>query len=79
MRVYVDRLLLRIFSYPSLLTYLQDVRIDGNTVELDFVRIPDAIIPNVKKLIGVPSKAFSFTKDEYPHTGFRFTVKDPKI
>lgn len=79
-RVFVDRLLLRIFSYPSLMTYLQDVSIKGNTVELDFMRVPDAIVSNVKKLIGVPGvKAFSFTKDEYPHTGFRFSVKNPKI
>jgi hypothetical protein len=70
--VYINRLMLRLFSVPSLITYLDDVGIirgesEGGgkngeagdekvTIQLDFHRLPQEIIQQVTRLIAPPGK-----------------------
>lgn len=79
-----NRLLLRIFSSPSLQSFLYDVKIqkvddsDGEyLVQVDFLKLPREIIPQVKLLLATPSEPeiYDFNKNGSAHTGFQFTLK----
>lgn len=72
----VDRLLLRIFENPSLLSYLSAVGENEGKTELDFIALPIDAIESVKKLIGpVEVEVFNYMVNNRPHTGFRFSLK----
>jgi len=81
-KVYTDRLLMRIFTVPSLLTYLEDVMInDEGKVELIFYRIPDEFIDQVKNIIGksgnVDIETLVFNSEQgRAMTAFRITPKN---
>jgi hypothetical protein len=77
---YVDRLLLRIFNAVSLMQYLNKVSVlkKGNvqTVQLVFAQVPADIIPEIQRIIGVPSQAYAFDKDGSPYIGFEIPLPD---
>lgn len=83
--VFLNRLLLRIFSVPSLMTYLADVMpvTDAESdeegavnIQLDFLRLPDEIIPQLERLIAAPHKLkwFKYVKDGSARTGVEVPV-----
>jgi len=79
LKVYVDRLMLRLYAYPSLLGYLIGVRDDGrNTFELEFFDIPDDVLVKVPKLFGdnVSYKVFRYNKNNSKRAGYKVTVPD---
>ena len=78
-QAFSDRLLMRVYASPSLLSYLVNggIRKDGSNyhVELDFKKLPDDVIHQVKSLIATPSvKVVSFKDDHGDHTGFVATI-----
>lgn len=83
--VYLNRLLLRIFSVPALMTFLADVMPvkdsesdeDGSVrIQLDFLRLPDEIIPQLERLIACPHKLkwFKYVKDGSARTGVEVPI-----
>jgi hypothetical protein len=83
--VFLNRLLLRIYSVPSLMTYLADVmpvkdpesgEEGAVNVQLDFLRLPDEIIPQLERLIAAPHKLkwFKYVKDGSARTGVEVPV-----
>jgi hypothetical protein len=83
--VFLNRLLLRIYSVPSLMTYLADVMPVKNpesdqegavNIQLDFLRLPDEIIPQLERLIAAPHKLkwFKYVKDGSARTGVEVPV-----
>jgi hypothetical protein len=83
--VFLNRLLLRIFSVPSLMTYLADVmpvkdpeadEEGAVRIQLDFLRLPDEIIPQLERLIASPQplKWFKYVKDGSARTGVEVPV-----
>jgi hypothetical protein len=81
--VFVNRLLLRLFSVPALMTYLADVMpvIDNSEegavkVQLDFLRLPDEVIPQLERLIAAPHKLdwYQYVKEGSARTGVEFKV-----
>lgn len=74
--VNLDRILLRIMTSPSLVAYLDDVRLskdgsDQHIVELLFRRFPIEYVETVKKLIAVPSECYEFSQKGRPFLGFK--------
>jgi len=76
-KVFADRLMLRIFSYPSLLAHLKNINIVDETVELDFIQFPDQILPEVVRLFGPVRdvKTVKFEDKGQKHVGFKITVE----
>jgi hypothetical protein len=83
--VFLNRLLLRIYSVPALMTYLADVMPVKDTesdeegavnIQLDFLRLPDEIIPQLERLIAAPHKLkwFKYVKDGSARTGVEVPV-----
>ncbi len=82
--VFLNRLLLRIFSVPALLTYLADVVLfqddeakDGQCkIQLDFMQLPDEIFPQVVKLCASPRepKLVRYIKNGSARTGVEMDV-----
>lgn len=83
--VFLNRLLLRIFSVPSLMTYLADVmpirdpesdEEGAVRIQLDFLRLPDEIIPQLERLIASPHKLkwFKYVKDGSARTGVEVPI-----
>lgn len=83
--VFLNRLLLRIFSIPSLMTYLADVmpvkdpeadEEGAVRIQLDFLRLPDEIIPQLERLIASPHplKWFKYVKDGSARTGVEVPI-----
>ena len=79
-RVFIDRMILRIFSFPSLLAFFSDAHsLSEGEVELVFRKIPNEVIPQVVKLIGVNEvKLYKFTKDGHPMLGFKIQIPEKK-
>ena len=77
---FVDRLMLRIFEYPALMSNLTGSKVfhDKNIVELEFNLIPVDEIHKVKDLIGQREvKVVKFYKDDTkPKLGFQINVAD---
>lgn len=83
--VYINRLLLRIFSVPALQAYLSNVNLvhddeDGNkpvTIQLDFQRLPEEVLPQMLKLIAAPRqpRLLKYVKDGAARTGVEIEVK----
>ena len=75
----VDRLVLRMFSNPGLLTHIKDIRFlkDKDTVEIEMAIIPKEQITVIKSLIGpIKSEVFEYHKNREPMVGFRFKSSD---
>lgn len=79
-KAYVDRLLLRIFETVTLMQYLNKVSVfkrgGVHTVQLVFSRIPDEVIPDVQRVIGVESKVYKFDQDSTPFVGFEVPLPE---
>lgn len=80
--VFVNRLLLRIFSVPALRAYLADIGAqvgeDGKTVvQLDFYRLPSEVIPQVIRLCAAPRppKVFHYVKNAAARTGIELQIQ----
>lgn len=83
--VFLNRLLLRIFSVPALMSYLNDVAIfsdgqakDGESViQLVFQRLPDEVYPQMLRLISAPRdpKLVKFVDQGQARTGVELKVK----
>jgi hypothetical protein len=72
----MDKLLLRVFENPSLMSYLHGIGKQGEKSELDFLDLPLQGVEAVKRLIGpVEVEIFSYTVEGRPHTGFRFDLR----
>lgn len=82
--VFLNRLLLRIFSVPSLMTYLDGVAPIKDTegeegavkIQLDFLRLPDEIIPQLERLLAAPSKPkyFKYVKNGSARVGVELSI-----
>ena len=85
--VFFNRLRLRIFSVPSLMGYLASVCAlpdeeagEGSVkIQLDFLRLPEEIMPQVQRLLAAPTKAdlFRYIKDGQARVGIELKV-NPK-
>ena len=78
-KVYVDRLMLRVLQVPALLSYLKQVHKfqDGANyvVELVFKRFPAQMLDTIQKLIGADRlSVFSFEKDGAQFIGCRIKL-----
>ena len=72
---FVDRLCLQIFAVPALLTYLQDVNLDGTDVELTFLKLPPTGIEGMKNLLGkLPVKVYTYTENGRNFTAFKADI-----
>lgn len=72
---FLDRLLIRIFSSTSLITYLNKAALVDDHVELAFNELPPDVIDKVVSIIGVPGVEvflFNDTDNHHPFHGFRF-------
>ena len=76
-QVELDRVLLRFYHQPGLLTHLKDVKLTEDTAEIEFAFLSKEAVSLVTPLIGpVQVEAFSYIKGGEPYHGFRFSVKD---
>jgi hypothetical protein len=85
--VFLNRLLLRIFSVPALMNFLVDVRPvpdeeagEGAVkIQLDFMRLPEEIRPELQRLLAAPSgeKFLKYVKNGEARTGVEIAV-NPK-
>lgn len=79
-RVFMDRLLLRVFSSPALVSQMRDlaiVEVDGKTkVQLDFNQLPERTYAEIIRLIGSGEeiKVLTYEKNGAARTGFEVTV-----
>ena len=83
--VYLTRLLLRLFSVPALMASLADVALinDKNVeqgpykIQLDFMRLPDEVYPQLLKLCAAPRepKFYKYTKSGSARTGLELEIK----
>jgi hypothetical protein len=73
-----DRLLLRLFEHPDVMSYLsKEVRLEDGKCEMDFYGLSNDAIEDVKKLIGpIPSEVYEYQVDGRDHIGFKFNLKD---
>jgi hypothetical protein len=80
--------MMRLFSVPSLITALADVGIaqqeskEGvTTVQLDFQRLPEEIIPVVINLISAPTptKMYKYVKTGQARHGFSFDLDEDAL
>jgi len=79
---FVDRLLLRIHSVPSLLSFLADAKAvadeENNAVkvQLNFLKLPDEFLPQLPKILAAPvePKFYKFIEDGQARMGVELTV-----
>ena len=83
--VFVNRMMLRFFSAPPVLVNLTGINLlphgdDSNalTVELEFHRLPDEVLPDVIKLISAPSEItqLKYVSNGSARTGFTFELSE---
>lgn len=81
-KVFVDRLLLRIFDAVSLMQYLDQVSVlkkgDVQTVQLVFSQLPQEVLPDVQRIIGIDSQCYNFEREGVPYAGFEIPL-DPEL
>lgn len=86
--VFVNRMIMRFFSVPSALSALADVGIipgEGEgapvTIQLDFQRLPEEVIPQIINLIAAPTKMkmSKYVKNGQARNGFEFQVGDKDL
>jgi hypothetical protein len=85
--VFLNRLLLRIYSVPSLMTYLTNVQpvVDSSKgdgavkIQLDFLRLPAEIMPQLQRLLAAPGKIkwYQYVRNGQARMGAEIPV-DPK-
>jgi hypothetical protein len=83
-QVFLNRLLLRIFSVPALMNFLVDVRPipdeeagEGAVkIQLDFMRLPEEIRPELERLVAAPDSArfLKYVKDGEARTGVEISI-----
>lgn len=83
--VYLTRLLLRIFENPSLMSFMTGVAVvpdeengeGAAKIQLSFLRLPQEIMPQLKRLFAAPHdpQMFRFVEDGVAHHGFEIKVK----
>lgn len=83
-QVYLNRLLLRIFSVPALMNFLVDVRPIADEeagegavkIQLDFMRLPEEIRPELERLLAAPSapRFLRYVKDGEARTGVEVVI-----
>ena len=72
----MDKLLLRIFENPSLMSYLHGIGKNGAKTELDFLDLPVQGVEAVKRLIGPTEiEVLTYESEGRPHVGFRFDLR----
>ena len=85
---FISRLMMRLFSVPSLIQALADVGIaksdeKGNitTIQLDFQKLPQEVIPILINLVAAPSptKMFKYVKKGQARNGFSFDVDEDDL
>ena len=71
---------MRIFSWPSLLSFLRDINLNETEIELDFNRLPKEALPKVVQLIGLKDKdavkIYEFDHEGIGHTAVKITLSD---
>ncbi len=84
---FISRMMMRLFSVPSLITALADVGIaqeskdSVTTVQLDFQKLPNEVIPILANLICAPSKMtmFKYVKKGQARHGFSFDLNEDDL
>jgi hypothetical protein len=78
-KVFIDRLLLRLFDTVSLMQFLEKVSIikkdETRVIQLLFTKIPDEVIPDVQRIIAVPCQAYEFEREGKPFIAFEIPVE----
>lgn len=86
--VFVNRMIMRFFSVPSAISALADVGIipseeEGSpvTIQLDFQRLPEEVIPQIINLIASPTKMkmSKYVKNGQARNGFEFQIGDKDL
>lgn len=87
--VFLNRLLLRIFSVPALMNALVDTRSlpdaeagEGAVkLQFDFMRLPEEVLPELERLLAAPGKVkyMRYVKDNEARTGVELTVKPDEL
>jgi hypothetical protein len=85
---FISRLMMRLFSVPSMIQALADVGVaksdkDGNvtTVQLDFQKLPQEVIPILINLIcsPTPTKMYKYVKKGQARNGFSFDLDEDDL
>ena len=85
---FISRLMMRLFSVPSLLQALADVGIaksdengDITTLQLDFQKLPQEVIPMLINLIAAPVKTsmYQYVKKGQARHGFSFDLDEEDL
>lgn len=74
MRLYADKMLMRIFSNPALLTYLRDIKVNESNIQMVFRRIPDESLNRLPLLSEFPVKTYLFKRGGFEYTGYQIDV-----
>jgi len=86
--VFVNRMMMRMFSVPSILQALADVgvapsveKVGKTKVQLDFQQLPVEAIPAVVNLIAAPSQMrfLKYVKNGQARNGFEFDVDEDDL
>lgn len=86
--VFVNRMIMRFFSTPAALSALSDVGIIPGektespvTIQLDFQRLPEEVIPQIINLIASPTKMkmSKYVKNGQARNGFEFQIGDKDL
>lgn len=84
--VFINRLMLRLFTVPSVMSALADVGVvsenssnrGSTTIQLDFQRLPEEAVPTIINLIAspVPMRMLKYVKNGQARNGFEFTLSE---
>jgi hypothetical protein len=86
--VFLNRMMMRMFSVPAVLQALSDVGIapsvektDKTTIQLDFQKLPQEAIPAVINLIASPTKMkfLRYVKNGQARYGFEFDIAEEDL
>ena len=86
--VFVNRMIMRFFSVPAALAALSDIGIIPGkdekspvTIQLDFQRLPEEVIPQIITLIAAPTKLkmSKYVKSGQARNGFEFQISDSDL
>lgn len=78
-KTYFDRLLLRIFQTPSLMASLLDCQVlerdSDHVIQLDFKKLPEEIVHQVKRVVGSNNvRMLEFDHEGAAHTGMEIYI-----
>ena len=86
--VYINRMIMRFFSVPAALSALADIGIIPGekedspvTIQLDFHKLPEEVIPQIVNLIASPTKMkmSRYIKQGQARQGFEFQVGEKDL